>query len=129
MWGSKESRNADNILRGTRHILVDPEHNGNLWFWHVQEKHIAEKERTVIWLNGGPGCSSLDGALMEIGPFRVTKDQKLVANNGSWHEFANLLFVDQPVGTGFSYVDTNAFLHELPEVRVIRLKGGDGANG
>lgn len=53
---------------------------------------------------------------MEVGPFRVTEDQKLVENKGSWHEFANLLFVDQPVGTGYSFVDGNAYLHELPEV-------------
>ncbi|KAI5809566.1 pheromone processing carboxypeptidase Kex1 [Peziza echinospora] len=98
------------------HIEVDAAHNGNLFFWHVKNKHIAEKERTVIWLNGGPGCSSMDGALMEVGPFRVTPDQKLVVNNGSWHEFSNLLFVDQPVGTGFSYVDSNSYLHELPEM-------------
>lgn len=98
------------------HIEVDSEHNGNLFFWHIKNKHIAEKERTVIWLNGGPGCSSLDGALMEVGPYRITEDQKLVENKGSWHEFANLLFVDQPVGTGFSFVDGNAYLHELPEM-------------
>jgi len=51
---------------------------------------------------------------MEIGPFRVKGDH-LVENEGSWNEFANLLFVDQPVGTGFSYVNTDSFLHELPE--------------
>jgi len=64
---------------------------------------------------------------MEIGPFRVRGDH-LVENEGSWNEFANLLFgtwpfesrlmhaVDQPVGTGFSYVNTDSYLHELPEV-------------
>lgn len=50
---------------------------------------------------------------MEIGPYRVVKDGKLVANEGSWNEFANLLFVDNPVGTGYSYVDTDSFIHEL----------------
>ena len=58
----------------------------------------------------------MDGAMMEIGPYRVLKDGKLKYNDGSWDEFANLLFVDQPVGTGFSYVDTNSYLHELPEM-------------
>lgn len=53
---------------------------------------------------------------MEIGPYRVQQDGKLSYNNGSWDEFANLLFVDNPVGTGFSYVDTNSFLHELDEM-------------
>jgi carboxypeptidase D len=98
------------------HIEVDAQNSGNLFFWHYQNRHIANKQRTVLWLNGGPGCSSMDGALMEIGPYRVEKDGKLSYNNGSWDEFANLLFVDQPVGTGFSYVNTNSFLHELDEM-------------
>ena len=53
---------------------------------------------------------------MEIGPYRVRQNAKLEYNEGSWDEFANLLFVDNPVGTGFSYVDTDSYLHELPEM-------------
>lgn len=98
------------------HIEITPEHNGNLFFWHFENQHIADRQRTVIWINGGPGCSSEDGAMMEIGPYRVTKDGNLILNNGSWHEFANLLFVDNPVGTGFSYVDTDSFVHELDDM-------------
>ncbi len=98
------------------HIEVTPEHNGNLFFWHFQNKHIANRQRTVIWVNGGPGCSSEDGALMEIGPYRLTSDSTLRENEGSWNEFANLLFVDNPVGTGFSYVDTDSYIHELGEM-------------
>lgn len=104
---------ADTPAPTCSHIEVDPEHNGNLFFWHFENKHIANRQRTVIWLNGGPGCSSEDGALMEIGPYRVKDVDNLVLNNGSWNEFANLLFVDNPVGTGFSYVDTDSFIHEL----------------
>lgn len=53
---------------------------------------------------------------MEIGPYRVTNDRKLNYTDGSWDEFANLLFVDQPVGTGFSYVSTSDYVHELEEM-------------
>lgn len=103
------------------HIEITPEHNGNLFFWHFQNRHIANKQRTVIWLNGGPGCSSEDGALMEIGPYRVKEANGqngpvLEWNDGSWNEFANVLFVDNPVGTGFSYVDTDSYVHELPQM-------------
>ena len=98
------------------HIEVTPEHNGNLFFWHFQNRHIANRQRTVIWLNGGPGCSSEDGALMEIGPYRLKDDSHLEYNEGSWDEFANVLFIDNPVGTGFSYVDTNSYVHELKEM-------------
>ncbi|KAI1611022.1 carboxypeptidase D [Exophiala viscosa] len=98
------------------HIEVTPEHNGHLFFWLYENRHIADRSRTVIWLNGGPGCSSMDGAMMELGPYRVREGGKLGYNDGSWDEFANLLFVDNPVGTGFSYVNTDSYLHELQEM-------------
>lgn len=101
------------------HIEVEPEHHSNLFFWLFQNRHIANKQRLVIWLNGGPGCSSEDGALMEIGPYRVktTSDgQHLEYNDGSWDEFSNLMFVDNPTGTGFSYADTDSYLHELTDM-------------
>ncbi|KAL5363067.1 pheromone-processing carboxypeptidase kex1 [Aspergillus floccosus] len=98
------------------HIEVDPENHGNLFFWHFQNRHIANRQRTVIWLNGGPGCSSMDGALMEVGPYRLKDNSTLEYNEGSWDEFGNLLFVDQPVGTGFSYVNGNQYLHEMDEM-------------
>ncbi len=53
---------------------------------------------------------------MEVGPYRVKDKEHLEFNPGSWHEFANLLFVDNPVGTGFSYVDTDSYLHDLPQM-------------
>ncbi|WPG98537.1 pheromone-processing carboxypeptidase kex1 [Acrodontium crateriforme] len=98
------------------HIEITPEHHGNMFFWLFKNRHIANRQRTVLWLNGGPGCSSMDGALMEIGPYRVNEDQTLRYNDGSWDEFANLLFLDNPVGTGFSYVDGDSYVHELTEM-------------
>ena len=50
---------------------------------------------------------------MEIGPYRLKDSSHLEYNDGSWDEFANLLFVDNPVGTGFSYVDSDSYIHEL----------------
>ncbi|KAL5624775.1 hypothetical protein BROUX41_004835 [Berkeleyomyces rouxiae] len=98
------------------HIEITPEHNGNIFFWLFENQHVSKHSRTILWLNGGPGCSSEDGALMEIGPYRVKPDQTLAWNNGSWNQFANLLFVDNPVGTGYSYVDTDSYLNELNQM-------------
>lgn len=53
---------------------------------------------------------------MEIGPFRLKDQDTLEYNPGAWNEFANVLFVDNPVGTGFSSVDTNAYTHDLVEM-------------
>lgn len=58
----------------------------------------------------------MDGALMEVGPYRLKDNSTLEYNEGSWDEFGNLLFVDQPVGTGFSYVNGNQYLHEMDEM-------------
>lgn len=52
--------------------------------------------------------------MMEVGPYRAD-GENLRLQNGSWDEYANLLFVDQPVGTGFSYVDTDSYLHDLDD--------------
>lgn len=53
---------------------------------------------------------------MEIGPYRVNEDGTLRYNRGRWDEFANILFVDNPVGTGFSYIDGDSYVHELDEM-------------
>lgn len=62
----------------------------------------------VIWLNGGPGCSSLEGLMIENGPFRLVFDGdngwNLKVDPHSWHRIpAWVLYIDQPVGTGFSF--------------------------
>jgi len=60
----------------------------------------------VMWLQGGPGASSLFGDFIEIGPV----DVNLKPRNTSWLALANLLFVDNPIGAGFSYTnDPNGF--------------------
>lgn len=58
----------------------------------------------------------MDGALMEVGPFRVSDGKNLVRNPGSWNKDANLLFVDQPIGVGLSTADPGSYIHELPEM-------------
>ncbi|KAL6841844.1 hypothetical protein ACP4OV_028356 [Aristida adscensionis] len=64
----------------------------------------------LLWLNGGPGCSSLGyGAMEELGPFRVTSDGKaLYRNPYAWNRAANVLFLESPAGVGFSYSNTTA---------------------
>ncbi|KAK7720510.1 hypothetical protein SLS63_009728 [Diaporthe eres] len=63
----------------------------------------------VLWLNGGPGCSSMIGLFQEHGPCHfVDGSSKPSLNQYSWNNVANMLYVDQPIGTGFSYGDDEA---------------------
>ncbi|KEH30863.1 serine carboxypeptidase-like protein [Medicago truncatula] len=60
----------------------------------------------LIWLQGGPGCSSMIANFYELGPYRVTKSLALEPNRGSWNRIFGLLFLDSPIGTGFSVAAT-----------------------
>ncbi|RDD41498.1 Lysosomal protective protein, partial [Trichoplax sp. H2] len=57
----------------------------------------------ILWMNGGPGCSSMAGLLLEIGPFSLTKDFTLTLRDTSWHKFVNTIFLESPGGTSYSY--------------------------
>jgi carboxypeptidase D len=69
----------------------------------------------VIWLNGGPACSSMDGLFIENGPFRfimdeTTKEYRLIPDEYSWHRLpAYTLYIDQPVGTGLSFTTSGKY--------------------
>jgi carboxypeptidase D len=75
-----------------------------LFFWFFPSTTgNAPTDELVIWLNGGPGCSSLEGFLQENGPFLWQYGTfKPVKNDYAWNKVANMLWVEQPVGTGFS---------------------------
>ena len=60
----------------------------------------------VLWLNGGPGCSSLDGWANEHGPMQLLKDGKFHTNDYSWNRAANMIYLESPGDVGFSYVDS-----------------------
>ncbi|XP_039764570.1 venom serine carboxypeptidase-like [Pararge aegeria] len=88
------------------YLTVNKEYNANLWFWYfpVAEKSVEETP-WIIWLQGGPGASSLYGLFTEIGPFTISDDYRIDEKKYSWGKNHSLLFIDNPVGTGFSFTD------------------------
>lgn len=98
-------------------VVTDEATNSSLFFMHFEANYrVSPRPKLLIWLNGGPGCSSMDGAFIELGPMRVIGDE-LVASAAPWNEFVSLLFVDQPYGVGFSKTD-GPLLSRLDEAAV-----------
>ena len=74
-----------------------------LYFWYFPSQNPLAQDEITIWFNGGPGCSSLFGFLQENGPFLwQTGTFKPVKNPYSWVNLTNIVWIEQPVGTGFS---------------------------
>ena len=74
-------------------------------YWLVEAENDPQNAPLVFWTNGGPGCSGLLGFMTEQGPFRPDSDGNLQSNFYAWNKIANMVFLEQPVGVGFSYSD------------------------
>ncbi|KAH7018015.1 putative carboxypeptidase S1 [Microdochium trichocladiopsis] len=78
--------------------------NMNMFFWFFEARHNADQAPLVAWFNGGPGASSMQGLFKSHGPCQFYNgDQEPSLNPHSYNEFANIIYIDQPIGTGFSY--------------------------
>ncbi|XP_077218187.1 serine carboxypeptidase-like 33 isoform X4 [Tasmannia lanceolata] len=99
------------------YINVNQERGRNLFYWFFEAQTNPIKKPLLLWLNGGPGCSSIGyGAAAELGPLRVKKDGVgLDYNKYAWNTEANLLFVESPVGVGFSYTKTPSDLTKFDD--------------
>ncbi|GAB2274491.1 hypothetical protein Dimus_009261 [Dionaea muscipula] len=87
------------------YVTVDKKAGKALFYYFVESPQDPESKPLVLWLNGGPGCSSLgNGAFEEQGPFRVNSDgATLFLNPYAWNNVANVIFLESPAGVGFSY--------------------------
>ncbi|KAG9311509.1 Alpha/Beta hydrolase protein [Chiua virens] len=88
--------------------------NNTLFFWAFESSRGSftadSQEPWGIWLNGGPGASSLLGLLFENGPIHIQSDYSAVENGHAWTSVADYVWIDQPVGTGFSTADADGLV-------------------
>ncbi|RDL39294.1 Carboxypeptidase Y-like protein A [Venustampulla echinocandica] len=83
--------------------LDDEENDKHLFYWFFESRNDPKNDPVILWLNGGPGCSSLTGLFLELGPSSLDKNLKLHSNPYSWNANASVIFLDQPVNVGYSY--------------------------
>ncbi|KAL4181915.1 hypothetical protein AMTRI_Chr12g239790 [Amborella trichopoda] len=128
VWGDEREKDRIINLPGqpkvsfeqfSGYVTVNQTHGRALFYWLTEATSNANEKPLVLWLNGGPGCSSIAfGASEEIGPFRVNKTgHSLYLNKFSWNKDANLLFLESPAGVGFSYTNTTSDLKDSGDER------------
>jgi len=84
---------------------LEATNNREIFYWFEEsQSETADTDPLIIWTNGGPGCSGLVGLLTEHGAYWVYDDLTLKSNEYSWNKIANMLYVEQPYGVGFSIV-------------------------
>ncbi|OAA68457.1 serine carboxypeptidase [Niveomyces insectorum RCEF 264] len=94
---------------GSLPLSSDPNDANKLFFWFFPSTNPDASQEIVIWLNGGPGCSSLEGLIQENGPFIWQYGTfRPVPNTWSWNKLSNIVYIEQPVGTGFSVGEVTA---------------------
>ena len=94
-------------------VEVDQQTDSHLFYWFFREENGNTSAPLVLWINGGPGSSSMIGNLLENGPLKLVED---IDNDSihvhslkgeAWTSIANVVYVDQPIGTGYSYGHKN----------------------
>jgi vitellogenic carboxypeptidase-like protein len=85
-------------------LKASNDYDNYMFYWLFRNSDSSKP--LIIWINGGPGASSLFGLFLENGPLRIMKsddDINILYQEDSWLEAGNLLYIDNPVGSGFSF--------------------------
>nr|GMD04624.1 Serine carboxypeptidase-like 17 [Ipomoea batatas] len=96
----------------TGYVGVGKEEEIQLFYYFIKSESNPNTDPLVVWLTGGPGCSGLWSITYDNGPLRFNKVEyngslpTLSLNAYGWTKIANIIFLDLPVGTGFSYATT-----------------------
>jgi len=107
--------NTHKIYSGYLNIKETP--TKRLHYVLTESQNDPATDPLVLWLNGGPGCSSKQGFLNEVGPVAfIEQTAKLINNPYSWNKKANVFYLDSPAGVGFSIAEREEDYHTNDEI-------------
>ncbi|KAK4754559.1 hypothetical protein SAY87_002663 [Trapa incisa] len=101
-FGEENGFSVDDLGHHAGYYKIDHTHDARMFYFFFESRN-SKDDPVVIWLTGGPGCSSELAIFYENGPFAIADNLTLMWNEYGWDKASNLLYIDQPVGTGFSY--------------------------
>ncbi|CAH1237866.1 CPVL [Branchiostoma lanceolatum] len=90
------------------YLTVNKTDDSNMFFWFFPALSDPENAPVLLWLQGGPGGTDMYGLFTETGPFYITKDAQLMSRKVTWASAYSMLYIDNPVGTGFSFTKSDA---------------------
>jgi len=92
--------------------LIDMGNGNDMFYIHFKARNYLKGNNTpiILWLTGGPGCSGFYGLYMENGPYWILRNGSLVYNPYSWNNNSDVIYIDQPIGTGFSKAANKSYL-------------------
>ncbi|KAF5282417.1 hypothetical protein FQR65_LT14311 [Abscondita terminalis] len=99
----------ENVKSYAGYFTVSERFNSNMFFWFFPSETDYENAPVLLWLQGGPGSSSLIGALAINGAFEVTDELKLKRKDYYWSQKHSVIYIDNPVGVGYSFTDEDGY--------------------
>ncbi|GFT56664.1 probable serine carboxypeptidase CPVL [Nephila pilipes] len=98
--------NAPNVTSYSGLFTVQQQFNNNLFFWFFPAMNNDPNAPVILWLQGGPGTTSLFGLFIEHGPYVLQADMSAKIRPYHWAKTFHVIYVDSPVGAGFSFTKT-----------------------
>lgn len=97
-----------NITSYSGYITINETFKSNFFFWFFPSEKDPQNAPVFLWLQGGPGSSSLLGIFTEIGPFFIDTQGSLKIRQFYWSQLFSVIYIDNPIGTGFSFTGDEA---------------------
>ncbi|KAL3269550.1 hypothetical protein HHI36_008615 [Cryptolaemus montrouzieri] len=104
-----------NITHYAGFFTVNKTYNSNFFMWFFPSESNST-DPVVLWLQGGPGATSMYGLFTENGPFEINNQSEVILREKSWTKMNNLLYIDNPAGAGYSFTDHGGYAHDEDQI-------------